>query len=238
MIDKIIQEFAGMMSGVLSAEQNKVAAETLSKVLQKYAVTEVPEKQTGELLPKFIAAKRVEGCSEKSLKYYESTIKNMLESVDKPEQEITTDDLRGYLDSYQQMNKISKVTLDNVRRILSSFFSWLEDEDYVVKSPVRRIHKVKTTKTVKETYSDEALELMRDHCDNTRDLAMIDLLSSTGMRVGELVKLNRDDIDFDNRECVVLEKAIRKGRFILTQEPKFICRNIWMNVRMKMKRYL
>ena len=146
MIDKIIQEFAGMMSGVLSAEQNKVAVETLSKVLQKYAVTEVPEKQTGELLPKFIAAKRVEGCSEKSLKYYESTIKNMLESVDKPEQEITTDDLRGYLDSYQQTNKISKVTLDNVRRILSSFFSWLEDEDYVVKSPVRRIHKVKTTK--------------------------------------------------------------------------------------------
>mgnify|MGYP000846031303 FL=1 len=220
MIDKIIQEFAGMMSGVLSAEQNKVAAETLSKVLQKYAVTEVPEKQTGELLPKFISAKRVEGCSEKSLKYYESTIKNMLESVDKPEQEITTDDLRGYLDSYQQTNKISKVTLDNVRRILSSFFSWLEDEDYVVKSPVRRIHKVKTTKTVKETYSDEALELMRDHCDNTRDLAMIDLLSSTGMRVGELVKLNREDIDFDNRECVVLGKGDKERKVYFDARTK------------------
>lgn len=220
MIDKIIQEFAGMMSGVLSADQNKMAAETLSKVLQKYAVTEVPEKQTGELLPKFIAAKRVEGCSEKSLKYYESTIKNMLESVDKPEQEITTDDLRSYLDSYQQTNKISKVTLDNVRRILSSFFSWLEDEDYVVKSPVRRIHKVKTTKTVKETYSDEALELMRDHCDNTRDLAMIDLLSSTGMRVGELVKLNREDIDFGNRECVVLGKGDKERKVYFDARTK------------------
>lgn len=220
MIDKIIQEFAGMISGVLSAEQNKVAAEILSKVLQKYTVTEVPEKQTGELLPKFIAAKRVEGCSEKSLKYYESTIKNMLESVDKPEQEITTDDLRGYLDAYQQTNKISKVTLDNVRRILSSFFSWLEDEDYVVKSPVRRIHKVKTTKTVKETYSDEALELMRDHCDNTRDLAMIDLLSSTGMRVGELVKLNREDVDFDNRECVVLGKGDKERKVYFDARTK------------------
>lgn len=220
MIDKIIQEFAGMMSGVLSADQNKMAAETLSKVLQKYAVTEVPEKQTGELLPKFISAKRVEGCSEKSLKYYESTIKNMLESVDKPEQEITTDDLRSYLDSYQQTNKISKVTLDNVRRILSSFFSWLEDEDYVVKSPVRRIHKVKTTKTVKETYSDEALELMRDHCDNTRDLAMIDLLSSTGMRVGELVKLNREDIDFGNRECVVLGKGDKERKVYFDARTK------------------
>lgn len=220
MIDKIIQEFAGMMSGVLSADQNKMAAETLSKVLQKYAVTEVPEKQTGELLPKFIAAKRVEGCSEKSLKYYESTIKNMLESVDKPEQEITTDDLRSYLDSYQQTNKISKVTLDNVRRILSSFFSWLEDEDYVVKSPVRRIHKVKTTKTVKETYSDEALELMRDHCDNIRDLAMIDLLSSTGMRVGELVKLNREDIDFGNRECVVLGKGDKERKVYFDARTK------------------
>ena len=79
---------------------------------------------------------------------------------------------------------MSKVTLDNVRRILSSFFAWLEDEDYIVKSPVRRIHKVKTGKTVKETYTDESLEMMRDHCDNTRDLAMIDLLASTGIRVG------------------------------------------------------
>lgn len=120
----------------------------------------------------------------------------------------------------QQTNKISKVTLDNVRRILSSFFSWLEDEDYVVKSPVRRIHKVKTTKTVKETYSDEALELMRDHCDNTRDLAMIDLLSSTGMRVGELVKLNREDIDFDNRECVVLGKGDKERKVYFDARTK------------------
>lgn len=220
MIDKIIQEFAGSMSGVLSAEQSKVAKETLQRLLQKYTITEVSEKEAGELLPKFIAAKRVEGCSEKSLKYYEITIRNMLTAIEKPEQEISTDDLRGYLDTYQQANNISKVTLDNVRRILSSFFSWLEDEDYIVKSPVRRIHKVKTTKTVKETYSDESLELMRDHCDNARDLAMIDLLASTGMRVGELVKLNRKDIDFDSRECIVFGKGSKERKVYFDARTK------------------
>ena len=220
MIDKIIQEFTGEMSGMLSAEQNKAAMEALQKVLGKYTIAEVSEKEAGELLPKFIAAKRVEGCSEKSLKYYESTIRNMLTAIEKPEQEITTDDLRGYLDAYQQTNNISKVTLDNVRRILSSFFSWLEDEDYIVKSPVRRIHKVKTTKTVKETYSDESLELMRDHCDNSRDLAMIDLLSSTGMRVGELVKLNRKDIDFNSRECIVFGKGSKERKVYFDARTK------------------
>jgi site-specific recombinase XerD len=220
MIDKIIQEFMEKMQGQLSAEQNRAATEALKELLQRYTITEVPEKETGELLPRFISAKRVEGCSEKSLKYYETTIRNMLTAIEKPEQEITTDDLRGYLDDYQQKNNVSKVTLDNVRRILSSFFSWLEDEDYIVKSPVRRIHKVKTTKTVKETYSDESLELMRDHCDNIRDLAMIDLLASTGMRVGELVKLNREDIDFDNRECIVFGKGSKERKVYFDARTK------------------
>ena len=71
-----------------------------------------------------------------------------------------------------------------MRRILSSFFSWLEDEDYIIKSPVRRIHKVKTASNIKETYTDEELEVMRDSCVNLRDLAIIDMLASTGMRVG------------------------------------------------------
>lgn len=220
MIDKIIQEFMEKMKGQLSAEQNRSATEALKELLQRYTITEVPEKETGELLPRFISAKRVEGCSEKSLKYYETTIRNMLTAIEKPEQEITTDDLRGYLDDYQQKNNVSKVTLDNVRRILSSFFSWLEDEDYIVKSPVRRIHKVKTTRTVKETYSDESLELMRDHCENIRDLAMIDLLASTGMRVGELVKLNRDDIDFENRECIVFGKGSKERKVYFDARTK------------------
>ncbi len=141
-------------------------------------------------------------------------------TVRKQPKDIATDDLRGYLDSYQRRNNASKVTVDNVRRILSSFFSWLEDENLILKSPVRRIHKVKTGKTVKETYTDEALEIMRDHCENARDLAIIDLLSSTGMRVGELVKLNRTDINFHERECVVFGKGDKERKVYFDARTK------------------
>lgn len=155
----------------------------------------------------FLAAKRVEGCSDKSLKYYFSTISAMLQEIGKEIRHITTDDLRKYLTEYQEKRKSSKVTIDNIRRILSSFFSWLEDEDYILKSPVRRIHKVKTTASIKEIYTDEELEIMRDSCEDIRDLAIIDMLASTGMRVGEMVLLNREDINFAERECVVLGKG-------------------------------
>lgn len=160
-----------------------------------------------EILEEFLSAKRIEGCSEKSLNYYRKTITAALDSIGKGIKHITTDDLRAYLTDYQAEKKSSKVTMDNIRRILSSFFSWLEDEDYIIKSPVRRIHKVKTSKTIKETYTDENLEIMRDNCVELRDLAMIDMLASTGMRVGEMVLLNRDDVDFNERECVVLGKG-------------------------------
>lgn len=155
----------------------------------------------------FLSAKRIEGCSEKSIKYYGSTINSMIEEIEKNVKYIKTDDIRSYLSSYQEKKNSSKVTIDNIRRILSSFFSWLEDEDYILKSPARRIHKIKTMTNIKETYSDESLEIMRDNCSNLRDLAIIDLLASTGMRVGEMVLLNRDDIDFNERECVVLGKG-------------------------------
>ena len=155
-----------------------------------------------------------------TIRYYDSTIRNVLASIGKEVKDVTTDDLRVYLDEYQKRSEASKVTIDNIRRILSSFFAWLEDEDYIVKSPVRRIHKVKTCKTVKETYSDEALELMRDHSECERDLAIIDMLASTGIRVGELVKLNRVDIDFENRECIVLGKGNKQRRVYFDARTK------------------
>lgn len=213
MINQIITNIKQDLSQILTPDQMEALSRSLNKHLPMLAGDKpVVENTKHDMLPLFIAAKRVEGCSEKSLRYYESTIRNMLETINKPECQISTEDLRGYLDTYQRRGTVSKVTLDNVRRILSSFFAWLEDEDYIVKSPVRRIHKVKTGKTVKETYSDEALELMRDHCDNTRDLAMIDLLTSTGIRVGELVKLNRSDLDFENRECIVFGKGNKQRK--------------------------
>lgn len=219
MLNTVINAIKGEMSVVLSENQLKTLEQVLTKHLSGVIAAEMEQKEV-ELLTAFIAAKRVEGCSEKSLRYYESTIRNMLEAVSKPEKQITTEDLRSYLDTYQRRGTVSKVTLDNVRRILSSFFSWLEDEDYIVKSPVRRIHKVKTGKTVKETYTDESLELMRDYCDNPRDLAMIDLLASTGIRVGELVKLNRADVDFENRECIVFGKGNKERKVYFDARTK------------------
>lgn len=178
-----------------------------------------------ELVEMFISAKKVEGCSEKTLRYYSSTISRMLTSFEKNVTHITTDDLRKYLADYQQENDCSKANIDNIRRILSSFFAWLEDEDYILKSPVRRIHKIKTAKTVKETYTDEALETMRDSCENLRDLAIIDMLASTGMRVGELVGLNIADIDFENRECVVFGKGSKERPVYFDARTKIHLKN-------------
>ena len=182
-------------------------------VLSGYEVTKskvIDKEIEQDFVELFLSAKRIEGCSEKSLKYYKSTIESMLNELQKGVKYIVTDDIRGYLTEYQEKNKSSKVTIDNIRRILSSFFSWLEDEDYILKSPVRRIHKVKTGTNIKETYSDEALELMRDSCTELRDLAIIDMLASTGMRVGEMVLLNRNDIDFNERECIVFGKGSKE----------------------------
>lgn len=213
MKDKLITLIQTSMAPMLNSAQLEELGRVLTNILYGVEVTErkFPEpletKKNGGLLFVFIAAKRIEGCSEKSLKYYESTVRHMLDSVRKPVREIGTDDLRSYLANYQKERSSSKVTLDNLRRIFSSFFGWLEDEDYILKSPVRRIHKIKADKPIKEIISDEGLELLRDACSEIRDLAMVDLLASTGIRVGELVGLNREDINFHERECVVLGKG-------------------------------
>lgn len=212
MKDKVITEIQTKMAHTLSIELLEILQNVIVGVLQGIELVQSAcetdqELCNEELLKAFLSAKRIEGCSEKSLKYYESTIEAMLGKINLTIREISTDSLRGYLADYQLERGSSKVTIDNMRRIFSSFFGWLEDEDYILKSPVRRIHKIKTDKPIKETFSDESLELLRDACDEVRDLAMIDLLASTGMRVGELVRLNREDINFHERECVVLGKG-------------------------------
>ena len=210
MRQKLIQTVVTDMLSYLNNAQVEKLQEVLLHTLWDYDISLSDGKtkeQEQDLLALFLAAKRIEGCSEKSLKYYQATTQAMLDGIGKPIKEIVTEDIRQYLTNYQRERHSSRVTIDNIRRILSSFFSWLEDEDYILKSPVRRIHKVKTASNIKETYSDETLELMRDSCSEMRDLAMIDLLASTGMRVGEMVLLNRDDVDFAERECVVFGKG-------------------------------
>lgn len=211
---KMTQEICDRMRAHLSPDQNKLLESTLFQVFDNFDLpsdtehtTVREQRENTRLINLFIAAKKIEGCSENTLKYYQNTLTKMLNVIQKNIYHIETNDLRLYLSNYQNENQCSKTTLDNIRRIMSTFFSWLEDEDYIVKSPVRRIHKVKTTQIVKETLTDEHLEKLRDQCTHPRDLAIIDLLISTGIRVGELVKLNRNDINFAERECVVLGKG-------------------------------
>lgn len=212
---KILNE----MADYLNISQMKKLQETLLKHLaENEAKTE--EIPNVEYLKMFIDAKQIEGCSERTLQYYCVTIEHMLGSIETPIRKITTDEIRGYLVDYQKVNNCSKVTVDNVRRNMSSFFSWLEEEDYILKSPMRRIHKIKTKQPVKETITDEMIEKLRDNCTCVRDLAMIDLLYSTGIRVGELVGLNISDIDFEERECIVFGKGDKERRVYFDAKAK------------------
>lgn len=230
MKNALINDITRRMVPVLDNYQLMQLQEVLAHCLWEVEVVPREEKSAdvpdnAALLAQFIAAKRVEGCSEKTLKYYRTTITHLLEAVAVSVTRLQTDDLRRYLAEYQARRGCSKGNIDNIRRILSSFFAWLEDENIILKSPVRRIRKIKSTTTVKETYSDEALETLRDRCESLRDLAMIDLLASTGMRVGELVRLNRADIDFDNRECVVLGKGSKERPVYFDARTKIHLKN-------------
>ena len=229
----IIQAIINGMTATLTEKQLELLADITQKALSEYDITtkaseeEQRNKENAELLSAFISSKKVEGCSDKTIHYYKSSIEKLIATVKKNVCKVETNDIRCYLAEQQEQRGLSKVTIDNLRRIFSSFFSWLEDEDYITKSPVRRIHKVRTDALVKEVLTDENIEVLRDSCQEIRDVAMIDLLLSTGMRVGELVKINREDIDFQERQCVVFGKGNKE-------------REVYFNARTKihLQRYL
>lgn len=231
MKEKVITEIKQAMLSELDNAQMQFLSRVLEQVLWDKDIVAKAGAYTAsvgnntELLEMFLSAKRVEGCSEKTLRYYKATLCKFLNSTEKHVMHITTDDLRNYLSNHQQKSTCSKINIDNIRRILSSFFTWLEDENYILKNPVRRIHKIRTEKPVKETYSDEMLETMRDSCTQIRDLAMIDMLASTGIRVGELVRLNIADIDFENRECVVFGKGNKERPVYFDARTKIHLKN-------------
>ena len=233
MKETVIKKIVNGMQGMLTQEELECLGIVVRKALSACEVVEVSgaELQQGKdnaaLLDVFISAKKIEGCSEKTLQYYKSSIEKLVMAVGKNVCETNTNDIRCYLADLQEKRGLSKVTMDNLRRIYSSFFSWLEDEDYITKSPVRRIHKVRTDALVKEVLTDENIEVLRDSCHELRDIAMIDLLLSTGMRVGELVRINREDVDLHERQCVVFGKGNKE-------------REVYFNARAKihLKKYL
>lgn len=218
MEEKIVT-IVNKMADYLNISQMKKLQEVLLQTFSKNTIQK-EEISNDEYLRLFLDAKRIEGCSERTIKYYNVTVVRMLQKIETPVRKISTEEIRKYLVDYQKINDCSKVTVDNVRRNISSFFSWLEEEDYILKSPMRRIHKIKTKQPVKEIISDEAIELLRDHCQCPRDLAMIDLLYSTGIRVGELVNLNISDIDFEARECIVFGKGDKERKVYFDAKAK------------------
>ena len=218
MEEKIVM-IINKMADYLNISQMKKLQEVLLQTFSKNTIQK-EEISNDEYLRLFLDAKRIEGCSERTIKYYSVTVVRMLQKIETPVRKISTEEIRKYLVDYQKINDCSKVTVDNVRRNISSFFSWLEEEDYILKSPMRRIHKIKTKQPVKEIISDEAIELLRDHCQCPRDLAMIDLLYSTGIRVGELVNLNISDIDFEARECIVFGKGDKERKVYFDAKAK------------------
>lgn len=221
---EIVFEILNDMAEELSVMQLKKLQEVLLKRLQEQD-EQVEPARNDEYLEMFINAKKIEGCSERTLKYYRSSVQHMFSRIETPVRKITTEQLREYLTGYQKINNCGKSTVDNIRRNISSFFSWLEEEDHILKSPMRRIHKIKTKTKVKETISDEDIERLRDHCEVTRDIAIIDLLYSTGIRVGELVNLDIKDINFEERECIVYGKGEKERRVYFDAKAKLHLQN-------------
>lgn len=231
MKEELIQRILKEVDSLLNVEQLDLLKLALQSVLAEYNIerpmTECEQelKDKNLLLNAFLSAKKVEGCSEKTLAYYQATLHRMLVAIDKGITQISTNDVRQYLSDFKEQRGSSKVTIDNIRRIFSSFFSWLEDEDYIAKNPVRRIHRVRADSLVKEIITDEAMEILRDSCSEMRDLAMIDLLASTGMRVGEMVRMNVSDIDFQERQCVVFGKGNKERTVYFNARTKIHLNN-------------
>lgn len=223
-MDNQIYNILNDMSDHLNVSQMKKLQEVLIRRLED-AREETETITNTAYLEMFLTAKRIEGCSERTIRYYRVTVEGLLQKIDTPLRKMTTEMIRAYLSDYQTKNSCSKVTVDNVRRNLSSFFSWLEEEDHILKSPVRRIHKIKTKTVVKEIISDENIETLRDNCEEKRDLAIIDILYSTGMRVGELVNLDINDLDFEERECVVYGKGDKERRVYFDARTKLHLQN-------------
>lgn len=221
--EEFLSKLLDVMKPFIWKKDVKAVKDTITKCFEGVEIRQIDDGNpitNEDALKLFVDAKRIEGCSERSIGYYNTTLKALFKSITKNYLVIETEDLRKYLSDYSQNSKASKITVDNVRRVISTFFSWLESENYIMKSPTRRIHKIKVGKVVKETYSDEMIELIRQNVSSHRDLTIIDFLISTGVRVGELVKLNITDLNLEAKECVVVGKGNKQRKVYFDARTK------------------
>lgn len=207
----VITKILSRMSGDLLPEQMNKLEGVLEEVLNDTKSSEYSPKNNRNLVNQFISAKKIEGCSKRTEEYYSSVLKFYEKSISCNICDVDTTKIRDYLINYQKINNCSNVTLDTIRRILSSFYKWLEEEDFILKSPMKRIHKIKTPTVIKPALSEEQIEVIRKTAaQNNRNLAIIDILLSSGIRVSELVHLNRSSINLNSRTCIVFGKGAKQ----------------------------
>ena len=185
-------------------------------------------KENERLMGLFIDAKRLEGRSKNTIAYYQHMIVRLCDFLDKPILLMTTQDIRQFL--LHCHSTMKPVSVNNVKRIYSSFFQWLENEEYILKSPVKRIGNIKVDKVIKKPFSITETEKLRIGCETLRLRAMLEFLLSTGVRVGELVKLNINDIDMSDRSCIVFGKGA-KQREVFFNERTLIHLNKYLDSR-------
>lgn len=196
-----------MMREHLSRDQMHLLRDALEAV---FAPQDSGAQDNERYLQEFIEAKRVENLSERTLNYYATTLHRMLEYIDKPVRLVDANDIRRCLSWGLTERKVSPVTVNNERRCMSTFFQWLENEDIIRKSPVKRTKALKEEKGDKKPFSDEEIARLREGCVTEREKAIFELLLSSGMRVSELCGLDRDGMDFSGRECEVLGKGNKR----------------------------
>lgn len=222
------EEFMGnvleKMEKHLDKEQISILERVLSieihgwKILpQKYEV--IPHDDTTErILCRFLTTKKLAGCSEKTIRSYSFHLKKLIQGLRCPLLEIQTNDIRYYLATYKEIRKVSNVTLDNIRLCFSSFFTWLHDEGLILTNPMKRIMRIKSEKIIKNPFTEEELEKLRMNCRRERDLAIIEFLYSSGVRISEAVQLNRDQINFQSRDCIVFGKGAKERTVYLNSK--------------------
>ena len=177
------------------------------------------ERHWEKILRTFLASKRIENCAEGTLERYNECVTKLVLTLNKRLQDITTNDIRYYLAMYQETRKISMSYLDTIRRYLNSFFAWVSDECYIYKNPMRRLKKIKVPQKIKKPFTQAEMEHLRCSAKTKRDIAIMEFLYSTAARIGEVVQLDRRDIDWNKNEVIIYgEKGKKERKVYLTEE--------------------
>lgn len=224
MTEKLIKNVIVAMQDSLTDEQLQKLENVLAINLHGMEVREectqlvTSERHWERILKLYIASKRLENCAESTLLAYNRCITLLFQGINKKIHEITTNDLRYYLAIYQEQRKISLAYLETLRHNISGFFSWATDEGYINRNPARRLKRVKVPQKIKKPYTAEEREHLKDVAKTERDVAIMELLYSTAGRIGEVVALNRDDVDFVNREIIIYGQKGKKERKVYLTE--------------------